>query len=32
LKTYGKYERIEGKDMKTPEENSEKIGKIEEKL
>ena len=32
VKWYGKYGREEGKDMKIPEENSEKIGKTQEKM
>ena len=32
VKWYGKYGRKEGKYMKNPEENSEKIGKIQRKL
>ena len=32
VKWYGKYGRKEGKDMKIPEENSEKIGKTQEKM
>jgi hypothetical protein len=32
VKWYGKYGRKEGIDMKNPEENSEKMGKIQKKL
>jgi hypothetical protein len=32
VKRYGKYGRKVGKDMKNPEENNEKIGKIQKKL